>query len=66
MAAGKTVFLAVTNDIYELPIAVEDTLKALCRSLALNYDTVARRLRNEAEPVIRNGKETIKILKIKI
>lgn len=66
MAGKTTVFLAVTNDVYELPIAVADTLKELCRELGLSYDTVTPRLRKEAEPIIRYGRETIKVLKTKI
>lgn len=66
-AKDITVFLAVTNDIYELPLAVADTLKELCKTMGLRYESVLPRVKQEAEPVIRLGSgKTAKIVKTQI
>lgn len=67
MAANETtIFMAVTNDIYELPLAVADTLKQLCKMMGLRYESVLPRVRKE-EPVVRlGGGKTAKIIKTKI
>lgn len=61
------VYLAVTVDKYELPIAVADTKKELCELLGLNYGSVINRFCHEKEPVVRLGKkDKTKIIKVKI
>lgn len=68
MAANETtIFMAVTNDTYELPLAVADTLKQLCKMMGLRYESVLPRVRKETEPVVRlGGGKTAKIVKTKI
>lgn len=38
---GKSMYMAVTNDEYELPVYIEDRLKDLSERLGRKYDSVA-------------------------
>ena len=40
MTKQKTVYMKVTNDRYELPIAIEDTAKALARKLGVGVSCI--------------------------
>lgn len=66
MEVGRTVYMAVTNDVYELPVAMEDTLSALSKSLRINYCYLTCKMRKNSTPIIKCGKERLKIIKVTI
>lgn len=54
-----TVYMEVTNDEYELPVAVADTAKELAKLSRVDYSTVRRGLYKERQGI--NGSRYKKI-----
>lgn len=57
---NKFLWLAVTNDKYELPLIVEDTAEKLGEKLGLKKNTVSRQVyRNAKNPY--KGRKIVKV-----
>jgi len=57
---NETVYMAVTCDKYELPIAVESNIATLSRKLNIRQDCIFRSLHRN-KPMIRKGYKFIQV-----
>jgi hypothetical protein len=44
---SRVLYLAVTNDIFELPLIVEENLKRMSEKMNINYNTVRSGVQHE-------------------